>query len=201
MFSSEQYRALREGAALVNSEESRPFCACLVTERRDYFQCLLTDDVFALTAGTGCYAGLLTTQGRMIVRHARPGTGQAMSSSISRGLYAGAIKRAPRALHLQRGCRGYGRYRLTGTRHLGPQKARQPSRAAVAPTIASTRPDGGDACPSENRSMDLETGDASHPGTARRSRRHGLRFGRWRSSHAAAVDGVRSRLVGVALEA
>ena len=35
-------------------------------DRLTYLQGLLTNDVAALTAGTGCYAALLTAQGRMI---------------------------------------------------------------------------------------------------------------------------------------
>src|SRR5207248_5449461 len=35
-------------------------------DRASYLQGLLTNDVTALTAGTGCYAAYLTAQGRMI---------------------------------------------------------------------------------------------------------------------------------------
>ena len=35
-------------------------------DRRTYLQGLLTNDIEALTPGTGCYAALLTAQGRMI---------------------------------------------------------------------------------------------------------------------------------------
>jgi folate-binding protein YgfZ len=35
-------------------------------DRRSYLQGLLTNDIEALTAGTGCYAAMLTAQGRMI---------------------------------------------------------------------------------------------------------------------------------------
>ena len=35
-------------------------------DRRAYLQGLLTNDIEALTPGTGCYAALLTAQGRMI---------------------------------------------------------------------------------------------------------------------------------------
>ena len=35
-------------------------------DRRNYLQGLLTNDIVALTAGTGCYAAYLTAQGRMI---------------------------------------------------------------------------------------------------------------------------------------
>ena len=35
-------------------------------DRRSYLQGLLTNDIAALTPGTGCYAAMLTAQGRMI---------------------------------------------------------------------------------------------------------------------------------------
>ena len=35
-------------------------------DRRAYLQGLLTNDIEALTPGTGCYAALLTAQGRMM---------------------------------------------------------------------------------------------------------------------------------------
>ena len=65
MFSSEQYRALREGAALVNRSD-RGRLRLSGADRRDYLQGLLTNDILALTAGSGCYACLLTAQGRMV---------------------------------------------------------------------------------------------------------------------------------------
>jgi folate-binding protein YgfZ len=65
MFSSEQYRALREGAALVDRSD-RGRLRLSGADRRDYLQGLLTNDILALTAGSGCYACLLTAQGRMV---------------------------------------------------------------------------------------------------------------------------------------
>ncbi len=65
MFSLEQYRALREGAGLVNRSD-RGRLRLTGRDRRDYLQGLLTNDIAALSAGTGCYACLLTAQGRMI---------------------------------------------------------------------------------------------------------------------------------------
>lgn len=61
---SSGYAALRTGAALVD----RPVSRLLVrgADRRAYLQGLLTNDVAALTPGTGCYAAMLTAQGRMI---------------------------------------------------------------------------------------------------------------------------------------
>ncbi len=59
------YAALRAGAGLVDrSRLGRIFLTG--ADRRGYLQGLLTNDIAALTAGTGCYAALLTAQGRMI---------------------------------------------------------------------------------------------------------------------------------------
>jgi folate-binding protein YgfZ len=65
MFSLQQYRALREASGLVDRSH-RGRLRLTGQDRRDYLQGLLTNDVAALTPGTGCYAALLTAQGRMI---------------------------------------------------------------------------------------------------------------------------------------
>jgi folate-binding protein YgfZ len=65
MISLDQYRAVREGAGLVD-RTTRGRLRLTGTDRRDYLQGLLTNDITALTPGTGCYAALLTAQGRMI---------------------------------------------------------------------------------------------------------------------------------------
>jgi folate-binding protein YgfZ len=59
------YAALRTGAGII--DRSRLGRITLTgSDRRSYLQGLLTNDIAALTAGTGCYAALLTAQGRMI---------------------------------------------------------------------------------------------------------------------------------------
>lgn len=63
--SSEQYRALREGAAIVGRSH-RGRLLLTGRDRTAYLQGLLTNDIAALTAGAGCYAAYLTPQGRMI---------------------------------------------------------------------------------------------------------------------------------------
>jgi folate-binding protein YgfZ len=65
MFSLEQYRALHEGAVLLD-RSFRGRIRLTGADRRSYLQGLLTNDIAALTAGTGAYAALLTAQGRMI---------------------------------------------------------------------------------------------------------------------------------------
>jgi tRNA-modifying protein YgfZ len=62
---SRGYAALRDGAALVDLSR---IGRILLTgaDRRSYLQGLLTNDIEALQPGTGCYAAMLTAQGRMI---------------------------------------------------------------------------------------------------------------------------------------
>jgi len=62
---SSGYTALRAGAGVI--DRSRLGRILLTgADRRSYLQGLLTNEIAALTAGTGCYAALLTAQGRMI---------------------------------------------------------------------------------------------------------------------------------------
>ena len=65
MFSAEQYRALHESAGLVN-RDGRGQLWFEGGDRRSFLQGLLTNDVQALEAGSGCYAALLTANGRMV---------------------------------------------------------------------------------------------------------------------------------------
>lgn len=62
---SSGYEALRRGAGLPDRTDTGRI---LVTgaDRRSYLQGLLTNDIAALTPGTGCYAVMLTAQGRMM---------------------------------------------------------------------------------------------------------------------------------------
>jgi folate-binding protein YgfZ len=65
MFSHDEYVALREGAGLLNrSNHGRLHLTG--ADRRSYLHGLLTNDIVALSPGAGCYAALLTPQGRMI---------------------------------------------------------------------------------------------------------------------------------------
>ena len=65
MFSLDQDRALHEGAG-VFPRRDRGRLLLRGADRRSYLQGLLSNDIAALTPGTGCYATLLTAQGRMI---------------------------------------------------------------------------------------------------------------------------------------
>jgi folate-binding protein YgfZ len=59
------YRTIREGAALV-TEAPRARIAVSGKDRGSYLHGLLTNDIQALTPGSGCYAAWLTPQGRMM---------------------------------------------------------------------------------------------------------------------------------------
>jgi folate-binding protein YgfZ len=62
---SSGYTALVTGAGLID-RTSVGRILLTGADRRSYLQGLLTNDISALTAGTGCYAAMLTAQGRMI---------------------------------------------------------------------------------------------------------------------------------------
>jgi folate-binding protein YgfZ len=59
------YDRIREGAATGATSERRQL-AVSGRDRASYLQGLLTNDIQALTPGTGCYAAWLTPQGRML---------------------------------------------------------------------------------------------------------------------------------------
>jgi folate-binding protein YgfZ len=63
--SSDDYTRIQEGAAIGATAERRQI-AVTGKDRAAYLQGLLTNDIEALTAGTGCYALWLTPQGRML---------------------------------------------------------------------------------------------------------------------------------------
>src|SRR5439155_19475108 len=61
----EAYTAARHRAAFCHRSD-RGRIVVSGADRASYLQGLLTNDISALTAGTGCYAAYLTAQGRMI---------------------------------------------------------------------------------------------------------------------------------------
>ena len=65
MFSLEHYNVLRRQAGIVD-RSARGRILLKGQDRRTYLQGLLTNDIAALAPGAGCYAALLTPQGRMI---------------------------------------------------------------------------------------------------------------------------------------
>jgi folate-binding protein YgfZ len=65
MFSLAQYQALHESAGALERRD-RGLLRLTGADRRNYLQGLLTNDILALQPGTGCYAAMLTAQGRMI---------------------------------------------------------------------------------------------------------------------------------------
>src|SRR5689334_16175746 len=60
-----EYRALRESAG-IGAVSPRAQLAVAGPDRAAYLQGLLTNDIQALTPGTGCYAAWLSPQGRMV---------------------------------------------------------------------------------------------------------------------------------------
>jgi tRNA-modifying protein YgfZ len=65
MTTEENYRALKEMAA-IGAIARRSSIGLTGADRASYLHGLLTNDIQALTPGTGCYAAWLTPQGRML---------------------------------------------------------------------------------------------------------------------------------------
>ena len=65
MTSQDDYQAIREGAA-IGAISQRAALAVAGSDRASYLQGLLTNDIAALTPGSGCYAAWLSPQGRML---------------------------------------------------------------------------------------------------------------------------------------
>ncbi|RZP29662.1 aminomethyl transferase family protein [bacterium] len=61
----DHYNAVRTTAGYLQLQD-RSWIGFVGTERADFLQGLLTNDVVSLSCGTGCYATYLTPQGRMI---------------------------------------------------------------------------------------------------------------------------------------
>ena len=57
---------MRDAAGIVNRSASSGRIQLTGADRRSYLQGLLTNDIEALRPGTGCYAAMLTAQGRML---------------------------------------------------------------------------------------------------------------------------------------
>jgi tRNA-modifying protein YgfZ len=62
---ADDYRALRRASGIVD-RSARGRLVLTGADRRSYLQGLLSNDIEALVAGTGCYTAYLTAQGRMI---------------------------------------------------------------------------------------------------------------------------------------
>src|SRR5215831_14973098 len=60
-----EYHALRHATGIVD-RSARGRLIVSGADRRSYLQGLLTNDIAALTEGSGCYSAYLTPQGRMI---------------------------------------------------------------------------------------------------------------------------------------
>jgi folate-binding protein YgfZ len=86
------YGALRGAAGLVDLADAATGTALIrVTgaDRRTYLQGLLTNDIEALTPGSGCYAAMLNAQGRMLADMRVLELGDAVLLAVARGVAAG----------------------------------------------------------------------------------------------------------------
>jgi folate-binding protein YgfZ len=83
---SSGYAALRERAALVEKPVGRLLLRG--ADRRAYLHGILTNEIAALTTGTGCYAAMLTAQGRMITDMRVLELGDAILLDVPRALTA-----------------------------------------------------------------------------------------------------------------
>ena len=76
---------MRGGAGLIERADTGRI-ALTGADRRSYLQGLLTNDIAALTSGTGCYAAMLTAQGRMITDMRVLELGDAIQLDVPRAL-------------------------------------------------------------------------------------------------------------------
>ena len=180
MISPEQYRALRDGAGLVNRSD-RGRLRLTGADRRDYLQGLLTNDIAALTPGTGCYACLLTAQGRMIADMYVVETGDAILMDLERAVTARVGRTSRRSSCSARTSRSRtSADRLAQLGVFGPDagRRRQPRArvARFAPTTAISILRRAETVLG-NRSVHLEHADESRHGRPpRRPRRTGFRL-------------------------
>ena len=87
---SSGYAALRDAAALVDRSNSGRI-VLTGADRRSYLQGLLTNDIEALSPGTGCYALMLNAQGRMLTDMRVLELGDRILLDVPRAI-AGAIR-------------------------------------------------------------------------------------------------------------
>lgn len=88
MVSADEYSALRHASGLIDRSAERGRLWLSGRDRRSYLQGLLTNDIEALSAGTGCYAAYLTAQGRMIADMRVFELGDAMLVDLERAVSA-----------------------------------------------------------------------------------------------------------------
>jgi folate-binding protein YgfZ len=88
----DSYRALKE-TAVIGAIAERSAIGVAGTDRASFLQGLLTNDVQALTAGTGCYAAWLTPQGRMITDLHVFESGDMMLLDVPAGLAQATLQR------------------------------------------------------------------------------------------------------------
>lgn len=86
MATADGYDALRQAAGLVDRSSARGRLRLAGADRRSYLQGLLTNDIAALSSGTGCYTAYLTAQGRMIADLRVFELGDVLLVDLERGL-------------------------------------------------------------------------------------------------------------------
>lgn len=87
---TDAYAALTQGAGLLERVD-RGRLRLTGADRKSYLQGLLTNDIVALSPGTGCYAAMLTAQGRMIADMRVLDTGEAIVLDVDASL-AGMLR-------------------------------------------------------------------------------------------------------------
>jgi folate-binding protein YgfZ len=95
--SYQDYEALRDGAG-IGAVARRRAIGVSGSERASFLQGLLTNDIQALTPGSGCYAAWLSPQGRMLTDVHVLESGDMMLLDLPDALVAGALERLDHVL-------------------------------------------------------------------------------------------------------
>ena len=131
MVPQDEYRAIREAAA-IGSVAPRRQIAVSGKDRASYLQGLLTNDVAALSAGTGCYAAWLTAQGRMLTDMHVLESGSMMLLDVPAETLEATIQRLEQFIFTEDVIVGSLAGSLTGVWLHGPQAAAVLERAGIA---------------------------------------------------------------------
>jgi folate-binding protein YgfZ len=94
---SDDYRAIHEGSAL-GALQPRRQIAVAGRDRATYLQGLLTNDITALQAGSGCYATWLTPQGRLVTDLHVLESGDLMLLDVPEGQHVATLEQLDRFL-------------------------------------------------------------------------------------------------------
>ena len=167
MHAADEYLTARNGAGLIDLG-ARGRIVVRGADRKTFLHALLTNDIALLAAGTGCYAALLTPQGRMIAdmnvfelgdvmldrceaRGQRPAAPALRPADLQRGRPA---RRCQRRLGLHRGVRAAGGGGGRRRDRRGPGRI-QPFPERQARARGGTCSGGAPRCPGACRVSDL----------------------------------------------